>query len=103
VTFIARTAHLDAIRVHGLQIKSIFGDFTISPAQATDDPVKVGAVDLILFCVKTYSTDEATRAVQPAVGPQTLFLSLQNGVDAPEARPGSHPRLRLKNLSIQLR
>lgn len=84
VTFIARGAHLDAIRAHGLQIKSIFGDFTISPAQATDDPVKVGAVDLILFCVKTYSTDEAAQAIQPAVGAQTAVLSLQNGVDAPE-------------------
>jgi len=84
VTFIARGAHLDAIRANGLQVKSIFGDFTISPAKATDSPTEIGSVDLILFCVKTYNTEEAAKAIQPAVGPQTAVLSLQNGVDAPE-------------------
>jgi 2-dehydropantoate 2-reductase len=84
VTFIARGAHLDAIRANGLQVKSIHGDFTVSPAKATNSPAEVGPVDLILFCVKTYSTDEAAQAIQPAIGPQTAVLSLQNGVDAVE-------------------
>jgi 2-dehydropantoate 2-reductase len=84
VTFIARGAHLEAIRKNGLQVKSIFGNFTVSPAKATDNPAEVGHVDLILFCVKTYHTDEAALAIRPAVGPQTAVLSLQNGVDAVE-------------------
>lgn len=84
VTFIARGAHLDSIRQEGLHVKSIHGDFTISPANATDDPANVGPVDLILFCVKTYNTDEAAEAIKPAVGAQTAVLSLQNGVDAAE-------------------
>ncbi len=84
VTFIARSAHLEAIRANGLQVKSIFGDFTIAPARATDSPAEVGPVDLILFCVKTYNTDEAVEAIQPAIGPQTTVLSLQNGIDAVE-------------------
>src|SRR6266511_1809149 len=67
VTFIARGAHLEAIRANGLQVKSIHGDFNVSPAQVTDDPAEVGPVDLILFCVKTYHTDEATQAIRPAV------------------------------------
>jgi len=82
VTFIARGAHLEAIRANGLQVKSIHGDFTVNPAKATDNPAEVGETDLILFCVKTYSTDEAVEAIHPAVGPQTAVLSLQNGVDA---------------------
>jgi 2-dehydropantoate 2-reductase len=41
-------------------------------------------VDLILFSVKTYHTDEAAEAIRPAVGPQTAVLSLQNGIDAAE-------------------
>lgn len=84
VTFIARGAHLYAIRHEGLKVKSIHGDFTISPANGTDDPAKVGPVDLILFTVKTYHTDESVDAIRSAVGPQTTVLSLQNGVDAAE-------------------
>jgi 2-dehydropantoate 2-reductase len=84
VTFIARGKHLGAIRQNGLKVNSIHGDFTIFPANATDDPGQVGPVDLILFLVKTYSTDQAADAIRPVVGPQTTVLSLQNGVDAAE-------------------
>jgi len=84
VTFIARGAHLEAIRKNGLQVKSIFGDFTVNPAKATDTPAEVGPVDLILFCTKAYSTDEAAQTIKPAIGPQTAVLSLLNGVDAAE-------------------
>lgn len=84
VTFIARGAHLYAIRHEGLKVKSAHGDFTLSPANATDDPANVGPVDLILFCVKTYNTDEAAEAIVPAVGPQTAVMSVQNGIDAAE-------------------
>ena len=84
VTFIARGAHLYAIRHEGLHVKSIHGDFTVFPASATEDPAKVEPVDLVLFCVKTYSTDEAAEAIRPVVAPQTVVLSLQNGVDAAE-------------------
>ena len=82
VTFIARGAHLEAIRTKGLQVKSIFGDFTVHPAKASDKPAEIGPVDLILFCTKTYNTDEAAQAIQSAIRPQTAVLSLQNGVDA---------------------
>jgi len=84
VTFVARGAHLEAIRKEGLKIKSIHGDFTIFPANATDNPVEVGEMDLILFCVKTYNTDEAAQAIRSNVGPQTVIMSLQNGIDAAE-------------------
>lgn len=84
VTFISRGAHLYAIRHEGLKVKSVHGDFTVFPANATEDPAKVEPVDLILFCVKTYGTDEAAEATRPAVGPQTVVMSLQNGIDAAE-------------------
>ena len=84
VTFIARGAHLYAIRHEGLRVKSIHGDFKVFPANATEDPAKVEPVDLVLFCVKTYNTDEAAEAIRPVIGPQTAVLSLQNGVDAME-------------------
>lgn len=82
VTFIARGAHLSAIRQEGLRIKSVHGDFTVFPANAAQDPAQAGETGLILFCVKTYDTDEAAQAIRPAVGPQTAVMSLQNGIDA---------------------
>jgi 2-dehydropantoate 2-reductase len=82
VIFIARGAHLRAIRQNGLRVESIFGDFEVTTAEATDNPARVGAVDLVLICTKTYDTDEATRAILPMVSRATTILSLQNGVDA---------------------
>jgi 2-dehydropantoate 2-reductase len=82
VTFIARGAHLQAIREKGLQVKSVHGDFTVSPAKATDSPSEVGPVDIILFSTKTYQTDEASQSIKPMVGMNTVVVSLQNGIDA---------------------
>ncbi len=82
VVFIARGAHLAAIREKGLQIKSVHGDFLVSPAGATDRPAEVGEVDLVLFATKTYHTDQAAQLIKPMVGRDTVILPLQNGVDA---------------------
>lgn len=82
VTFIARGAHLEAIRRDGLVIDSrdTVGT-TIRPAQATEDPAAVGVVDYVIVAVKLWSTEEAGRAILPMVGPHTTVLSLQNGVE----------------------
>ena len=82
VTFIARGKHLDAIRKHGLRVDSVHGDFVVSPAQATDDPAKVGAVDMVLLGVKAWQVPMVTQAVRPLVGPETVIVPLQNGVEA---------------------
>ncbi|MGZ3649080.1 MAG: ketopantoate reductase family protein [Syntrophales bacterium] len=82
VTFIARGAHLQAIQKHGLQIKSVHGDFQVSKAKATDRPANIGPVDLIVFATKTYQTDEAAKAIKAMVGKDTVVVPLQNGVDA---------------------
>ena len=82
VTFIARGHHLQAIREKGLRIKSVFGDFVVSPIQATDKPSEVGPVDLIIVATKTYHTDDAAQAIKSMVGSETVVMSLQNGVEA---------------------
>ena len=89
VIFIARGAHLQALREKGLRVKSVHGDFLVSPAKATDNPTEVGPVDLILFTTKTYHTDIAAQAIQPMVGKETVVVPLQNGIDAAE-RIGAH-------------
>jgi 2-dehydropantoate 2-reductase len=58
VHFIARGAHLQALREHGLRVRSVKGDFQVL-ASATDDPADVGPCDFVLFCVKTFDTDAA--------------------------------------------
>ena len=82
VTFIARGAHLRAIREQGLKVKSVHGDFTVSPAKATDTPAEVGPMDMILFATKTYQTDEAAQLITPMVAQNTVIVPLQNGIDA---------------------
>jgi 2-dehydropantoate 2-reductase len=84
VALIARGAHLEAIRAAGLCVESVHGDFAVRPYLATDDPAEVGPVDLVLFTVKTYDLEAAGRAAQPLVGPETVVLPLENGLDAPE-------------------
>ncbi len=84
VHFIARGAHLEAMQASGLTVKtSKDGEFNI-PAKATDDPADIGAVDLVLFCVKTYVTEETAHLIKPLIGPDTVVMSLQNGVDNEE-------------------
>lgn len=82
VTFIARGAHLSALREKGLQVRSVFGDFRVSPVSATDQPAQAGPVELVIFATKTYHTDDAAHLIKPMVGPDTMVVSFQNGVDA---------------------
>ncbi len=88
VTFIARGAHLAALQAHGLTVTSrLAGDFTV-PVQATDNPAAVGPVDLVLFCVKAYDTAAAAALIRPLVGPDTMVLPVQNGIDHPARLTG---------------
>lgn len=82
VMFIARGAHLQALREQGLRVKSIQGDFTVSPVQATDDPAQAGQADLILVAVKAWQIPEVAPAIRPLLGPETVVLPLQNGLEA---------------------
>ena len=81
VTFIARGAHLEAIRAHGMRIRGAVGDFA-APGRAESDTSRVGEVDLVIFAVKTYDNDTALPMLTPMIGPETAVLTLQNGVDS---------------------
>ena len=92
VTFVARGAHLAAIRAHGLAIRSPLGDVLIAPAAATDDPAAVGAVDAVLLATKLYDVEAAARAIGPMIGQDTAIVCLQNGIDAPDIVERAHGR-----------
>jgi 2-dehydropantoate 2-reductase len=81
VTFIARGAQLSALQTEGLKVVGQ-EEFHLPKVQATNDPAKVGPVDVILFATKAYDTDEAAQLIRPMVGPATMVLPIQNGVDS---------------------
>ena len=80
VTLIARGAQLAALRADGLRVRSPLGDLELRLA-AVADPSEVGPVDLVLFCVKSFDTEEAASRLGPLLRPETAVLSLQNGID----------------------
>ncbi|OYV96238.1 MAG: 2-dehydropantoate 2-reductase [Acidobacteria bacterium 21-70-11] len=82
VTFIARGAHLEAMRKNGLRVLSALGDLTLEQVTAESDPARVGQVDVVMVAVKLWSTDDAMQTAKPLVGPATGVISFQNGVEA---------------------
>lgn len=82
VTFIARGAHLEAIRRQGLAVRSpALGDFVVHAA-AESDTTKIGPVDVVIVSVKAYDNATALPMLAPMIGPDTVVLTLQNGVDS---------------------
>src|SRR5712672_1289536 len=81
VVFIARGAHLAAMRDHGLLIKHPQQQLHLPRVAATDDPGSVGSVDLVLFSVKLFDTEAAVRNMAPLVDTAPRVLTLQNGID----------------------
>lgn len=84
MTFVARGAHLDAIRAEGLRVHSIDGDFVIRPATAVARPADLEPVDYVLLGVKTWQVREIAPELAPALRPGGAVVTLQNGVEAPE-------------------
>lgn len=79
VHFIARGPQLQALQEKGLRILSPHGDATLPEVIATNDPSEVGPVDLVLFSVKLWDTDEAAERIKPMLRHDTAIYSLQNG------------------------
>ena len=84
VTFIARGAHLAAMKNGGLKVQGGRGDTHLVPTRATDDPAEIGKVDIVLFCVKLWDVESAGQQIKPLIGPDTAVIPLQNGIDAAE-------------------
>jgi 2-dehydropantoate 2-reductase len=89
VYFIARGAHLAALRTDGLKLISANGDLHLRSVHATDEPATVGTADIVIFAVKQYDTETVAKLVVPVIGDETAVISIQNGMD---------PRERLKSI-----
>jgi 2-dehydropantoate 2-reductase len=84
VTFIARGAHLAAMKAEGLKVGGGRGETHLVPTRATDHPAEIGPVDIVLFCVKLWDVESAGQHIKPLIGPDTAVIPLQNGIDAAE-------------------
>ena len=84
VTFLARGAHLAAMKSAGLKVQGGRGETHLVPTRATDNPADIGTVDIVLFCVKQWDVESAGEHIKPLIGPDTAVIPLQNGIDAAE-------------------
>jgi len=82
VGFVARGPHLAAMLASGLRIESPSGNLHIHPIRASADPAEIGQVDIVIFAVKLWDTETAAAAIAPLVGPETLVITVQNGIDS---------------------
>ena len=85
VTFIARGAHLEALKGDGLTIESPLGSVEGLRVTATDDPKEAGQADIVIFAVKMWDTGAAAAALAPMIGANTRVVTLQNGIDSVDA------------------
>ena len=67
------------IRDDGIKVEGISGSFTVK-LNVTSDPKDAGPCDLVLICVKSYSTEEACKDIKELVSGDTHVLTLQNGI-----------------------
>lgn len=79
VHLIARGAHLDAMRSHGVRVITDAEDFTVR-APATDDSHDVGEVDAVFLGLKAQQYAGAGSLLEPLLGPETGVVAAQNGV-----------------------
>jgi 2-dehydropantoate 2-reductase len=82
VTFIARGRHLAAMQANGLLVKSPLGDIHIASPKAVENSADVGEVDVVVFAVKAYDAELAVASMVPLMGPKTVVVTFQNGVDS---------------------
>ena len=91
VTLIARQAHAEAIRVAGLRITGVLGEFAVrvEAAEALDF-----CPDLVLLAVKAQDVEAACRLAGPFIQAAPL-LTLQNGVRSHDIAASLLPRANL--------
>ena len=85
VRFLARGAHLAAMRADGLAIEGGPEVIRVAPVRASDDPADLGVADFVLLAVKLWDTETVLEQIKPVVGPSTTLISFQNGVLKDEA------------------
>lgn len=96
VTLLGRPVHLEAMRRQGIRVSGIWGRHCFRgiklAASVLDPAVARGGFETILVCVKSYDTVRAARDAAKIAGPESVVISLQNGLGNLEALARHLPR-----------
>jgi 2-dehydropantoate 2-reductase len=84
VTFVARGAHRDALREHGLKVEHESAPLHVAPARVTDDLASIGPVDVAMVCTKLWDVEATAPKLAPLVADGGLAIPFQNGIEAPD-------------------
>lgn len=82
VHFLVRPRTLQALHERGLRIESAVTPLHLPAVQANADPAAIGAADLVIFAVKLPDARQAATGLGPLIGPHTVVIPFQNGVEA---------------------
>jgi 2-dehydropantoate 2-reductase len=81
VAFVARGGQLAALRGGGLEVRSTLGTFEVR-APAAEDPAALGKADAVVVAVKAWQVEEVAPKLRPLLGPRTVVVPMENGVEA---------------------
>ena len=84
VTFVARGAHLEAMKTKGLRLYSEIGNLHLNPVKVVADVREIAAADAIIFAVKMRDTENAAESLKPLVAKGSTIFTFQNGVESAE-------------------
>src|SRR4026209_466456 len=80
VHFVARGAHLAAMRSEGVRIESPLGDIHLPRVNVTENLADIACAGIVWLSVKLWDMSTAIASMRPLMGPDTGVISFQNGV-----------------------
>ncbi len=95
VHFVVRSRTLRVLKQQGLRIESAVTPLHLPEVNATDDPASIGAADLVIFAVKLPDAKAAAGQVTPLLGPATIVVPFQNGVESAAMLAGAVPEAQI--------
>lgn len=75
--------HVEAMRAHGLRVEGASGDRTVR-LNASTRAADAGVCDLVIIATKANGVVAAAESCRPLIGPQTLVITIQNGLGSVE-------------------
>lgn len=81
IIFLQRGEHLKKIQEEGLRYITRNHDYRVFPKLSTDNPSKVGDLNIVIFCVKSYDLEQAALAIRDNLNQDTVILTALNGIE----------------------
>ncbi len=89
----AQSAHVDAINTRGLRVSGASGDRTVRIEAYADVPDRTA--DLVIIAVKAAHVDAASATASALLTPESLVLTIQNGLGSADRVAARVPAQRL--------